>query len=480
MKKISKQSIAFGLLAMIAFMVLSCILSPAIAGGLVLATTGGFAVTDTPTTQTIHDAGSDLNMEDISEVVTKMLPARTPLDTILRKIRQAEKIESQEHGYYQVGSKPLFDTPNSGANGNGSSASSPAKAYSYSSGDGVAFIYIQTTNSALWADKDTCLMRDLALPYQADGTMILGGSAGTRSFDVAFAVSNVTDDIIKLTPLNGVKGLGSNALKFVVPNFTDATKIYRMGKAMYETDAKTTPYGIIPDKDIQYAQYFMCQVEEGVVQRMTKKEVQWGLKEYEEQNIYDMKATMEMSFLFGAKAYIPFPGNTAHKIRYTGGITREITKKLTYGTGSGNTTVQSTDPISWCESVFVGNSGSEERILFAGSTLMKGLHSVETISKQVNGRAPVVKWGIRVNEIVTEFGVLNLYHHPLFSATGWAKKGLILDLEHVRKHEFLPMQVRDLELIKTGEKLADASVISEISCATLRYPDCHAVIEPAA
>lgn len=480
MKKISKQSIAVSLLAFIAFMALSCILSPAIAGGVVIAMGAGTASTETITTQTISDAESDINMEDISSVVTKMLPARTPMDTVMRKIRQAEKIASQEHGYYQVGSKPLYDVPNAAASGNGSSAASPAKAYSYVSGDGLTFFFIQTTNASLWSDKDTCLMRDLELPYDANGNMVLGGSAGTRSFDVAFAVSNVADNILKLTPLNGVKGLNGNAAKYVMPNFTAATKIYRMGKAMYQLDAKTDPYGIIPDKDIQYAQYFMCQVEEGVVQRMTKKEIQWGLNEYEEQNIYDMKATMEMSMLFGAKAYIPSPGNANQKIYFTGGITRDITKKLTYGTGGGNTTVQATDPISWCESVFVGNSGSEERLLLAGSTLMKGLHSVESISKQVNGRAPVVKWGIRVNEIVTEFGILNIVHAPLFSATGWAKKGLILDLEHVRKHEFLPMQVRDLELIKTGEKLADASVISEISCCTLRYPDCHGIVEPAA
>ena len=81
-----------------------------------------------------------------------------------------------------------------------------------------------------------------------------------------------------------------------------------------------------------------------------------------------------------------------------------------------------------------------------------------------------------MNEIVTNFGKLYIYHHPLLSLTGWKDNGLILDMEHVRKHEFMPMKVTDLDLITSGQRNAKARVIAEASCVTLQYPDCHGVI----
>lgn len=477
MKPTMMKNVALGILALIAFTILSVLLSPAVAG-VVMASAGGVAISGGITEQGVRESSATLDMEDISKTVTEMLPTNTPLDTIMRQIRKAEKMEAMQHRYYSVASKALYDIPDADASGGGATAGDPAKAYTYSSGPGMTGIYVSVTNSAIWNEKDTLLMRDLTLPTTA-GVPVLGGSGSTK-MDVAFFVSAKSGNVLWLKPLNGVLGLVANAANYVVPNFTASTKLYRMGKAMYEKDASTTAFGIIPDADLQYAQYFMAQVEESTFQKMTKKEVDWGFNDYERQNIYDMKATMEMSKLFGVKGFFTNPNNTSQKIYTTGGITRDITKGLSYGTGSTNRTVSFAQVIDWCKSTFVGNNGSTERFLFGGSTLIGSLHSIPDIQKQVNGKDPVAKWGIKYNEIVTNFGMLNIIHHPLFSATGWADNGLILDLEHIRAKEFMPMGVRPLDLKLSGTSLSDATVISEVSCYTLANPDCHAIIRPTA
>jgi hypothetical protein len=469
--------VALGIMAFMAFIALCVFFAPAAAG---IITATGVITAATSTEQAARQNVATLDMEDISQTITEMLPSRTPMDTIMRKINKDTKMEAMIHRYYSVASKPLYDIPNPDANGAGTSSGAPAKEYTYSSGDGLTTIYVSVTNSALWGANDTVLMRDLTLPYDANGNFVLGGAAGTKKYDVAFFVSYVSGSVVRLKPLNGVKGLNTNAANYVVPNFTAGTKMYFMGKAMNELDASTTPFSILPEPDTQYAQYFMAQVEESTFQAMTKKEVNWGFNDMERLNIYNMRATAEMSFINGALGWFPNPDATAYKHYTTEGIARRIEKALEYGTGSADRTVSSKNIVDWCKSVFVGTSGSEERYLFAGSGLIGSLHSVDTIQKQVNGKSPVVKWGINFREIVTEFGMLYIYHHPLFSATGWEDVGMILDLEHVRKHAFMPTGVRTLDLKTPGTKLAEAKVISEASCLTLSYPDCHAIIKPKA
>lgn len=476
MKTTRLKNVALGLLAFIAFMFLSVVITPA-AAGVAIAMAGGVAISGGITEQGVRTESTTLNMEDISSTVTEMLPANTPLDTIMRKIRKAEKMEAMQHRYYSVASKALFDGLDTAVSGAGTSVGAPASAITAST-PGLLSVYVQVLNAAIWNEKDTLLMRGLTLPTTA-GVPIIGGS-GSTTMDVAFFVASKSGSVLQLVPLNGLTGLVANLGKFVVPSFANTTVLYRMGKAMHEKDASTTAFGIIPDADTQYAQYFMAQVEESTFQKMTKKEVDWGFNDYERQNIYDMKATMEMSKLFGALGYNVNPNNTNQKIYTTKGITRDITKLLNYGTGSTNRSITFAQVIDWCKSTFVGNNGSTSRYLFGGSTLIGALHSVESIQKQVNGKAPVVKWGIEFTEIVTNFGLLYIYHHPLFSATGWADNGLILDLEHIRAKEFMPMGVRPLDLKLAGTSLSDATVISEVSCLTLANPDCHAIIRPTA
>jgi hypothetical protein len=71
-------------------------------------------------------------------------------------------------------------------------------------------------------------------------------------------------------------------------------------------------------------------------------------------------------------------------------------------------------------------------------------------------------------------------HAPLFDEQGWSKKGIALDPEHIYKQVFQPMVAKDLDFKSCGEKNADAKMLQEVSCVVLRYPDCHAIIEPKA
>lgn len=221
----------------------------------------------------------------------------------------------------------------------------------------------------------------------------------------------------------------------------------------------------------------MAQIEESTFHRLTKKDVTWGFSNFEMVNILSMKMEMELSMLFGNGG--EYMAGNDHTY-FTRGITRDIEKVVEYGTGSGNRTITKEQYNNWLKEVFDGNNGSTNRVLFAGSGLIKSLSSIAEFDKTVTSITKDATLGVDVRKINTYFGTLDIVLAPLFREAGWEDHGLILDLEHVVKHEFVPMSITDLDLKRSGVKNADAKVIQEVSALTLCYPDCHCIVKPKA
>lgn len=415
----------------------------------------------------------ELNREDISSSVTQMLPSRTPVDTIMRNLKRSQKAMSQKIGYYQASYKPICDSLNATATGAGTTASAPASAYSANPTTEVSFIYVKVLNADMWRNNDTLLMRGLTLPG-SKGAAINGGT-GTHIEDVMFYVAEKNDVVLKLIPIGGLKGASSG--KFVVPNFKATNVLVRMGQAKSELDITTDPFAIYPTLNWQYCQNFMAQIEESTFQRLTQKEASWGFSNFEAVNIMSMKMEMELSMLFGSEGEYVTGNNRTY---FTRGITRDIENALTYGNGAGDLTITKENYNTWLKEVFDGNNGSTNRVLFAGSGLIKSLSLVDEFTRSITSVEKDAVLGVDVRKINTYFGTLDVVLAPLFREAGWENNGLILDLEHVTKHEFVPMSVTNLDLKSSGTRNADARVIQEVSCLTLRHPDCHAIIKPKA
>lgn len=455
MKRINLFKVAanvFGLFIIMA--VLSCFSVALAFGGTVIHAIVGAAVVAEPVTVAGVKAGSaDLDKDYVSKKVTQMKPAATPLDTIMRQIPNQVDCKSFVSEYYAVDSRPFYDTVNT--------------AYT-SQGDGALVADLKVNNISMWSEDDTCMFY---------------GVTGVDGLDlVCFIISkSVSNQTIKIQPLNGEAGGGGNSGEMILPvaGIPKDTRVVRCGACKHELDAQTSPYAIIPVKANNYLQIFMAQVEESTFQKMHEKEVDWGFSDYEAQNIYDMRATMEFSFLFGVKS--KFSDNTNAKERYTtGGATRYITKSLEYGTGGADRTVDNATFVDWNQSIFQGNSGSDTRVLFGGDGLMANLMKVDTVLKQIEAKSTEVVYGIRFNKIETNHGVLLFKRHPMLSLAGWSEKGIVLDLNYIEKHTFKPMGTRKLSLKESGTRNVDAVVIEEATGLILRYPDTHAIIKPKA
>ena len=414
-----------------------------------------------------------LNMQDVSQEITKMNPDRYPLDTIMRNYaKKVRRAESQECKYYQQSAKPMQDTLDQSAHGSGSSAASPCSSYVCDE-TGIASIFVQVKTPKIWRTKD--MMRSLVLNCDATGKLVIDGS-DTTIYDQMFYVAQKSGAVLELVPVGGMYGANEMAANYVVPSFPAATVLYRMGSAMAEKDAKTEPFAMLPASSVNYCQNFMCQIEMSTFEKMTKKEVPVSFSDQEVDMLYNMRGEIESSFIWGEKFVYDNGGDRTY---FTEGITRQIKKVLMYGTGSGDTSLTAQQYTAWMKSLFTGNDGSTDRVLLAGADLIAAIELLRESQKQISGNTVQETYlGVKCTSIVSAFGVLHIVHAPLFDEQGWSAKGLAFDPEHIYKEEFQPMIARDLDFKSSGEKNADAKMLQEVSCLILRYPDCHAIIEP--
>jgi hypothetical protein len=411
----------------------------------------GAVIADTAVTVQNTKANSTLDRNYISRKVTEMRPSATPLDTVMRSITNGKDINAFVSEYYAVDSRPVADS---------------VKTLYTKPTDGATTVDLAVNNISAWSADDTVKVNT-----------ILGSDSKEL---VCFVISkNVTNGTIKIQPLNGPLGTGANSASQIVPTIASGITLTRMGSCKHELDAQTSPYAMLPVKDFNYMQIFMAQVEESTFQKIHDQEADWDFSDYEAQNIYDMRQTMEFSSLFGVRA--KFVDLVNAKERYaTGGITRFITKNLQYGTGGSDRTIDDSTFVDWTKAIFTGNSGSESRIFFGGDALTANISKISTVQKQIEAKKTEVKWGVKWNQIETNFGILLYKHHSLLDYAGWGEKGIVVDPNHIEKHTFKPMATRKLDLKASGQRNVDAVVLEETTGLITRYPDTHAIIGPKA
>ena len=412
-----------------------------------MATGAAASSQETVTTDVTSSKSSTLLSEDISKKITMIKPSQVPLDTILRNIGQSTPSSAWEVKFYEVDVrgvqdtlKKAFDTSSSGT---------------YDSSTGIHTLYV--TSPHIWS---------------VDDNLLIQGVSGSDSMDLVVHVvaKNAVTGTLSVVPLNGLGDDGND-----LPDIPAGTSITRIGNSKNELDAQTTPYANFPQSLYNYNQIHMCQIEESFFDKLHNKEVKWDMADMQAQAIYDMRRMMEFTSLFGVRKKLYDPIGEDY-IYHSGGLIRYITNSVEYNEGA----ITNDDFVDITKSIFVGNAGSDTRVLFAGSSFLSDLQKAGTIQKQVEAGKVAVKWGVKFTEIETIYGYLLIKHHQLLDDVGWTKKGICLDISNIEKHTFVPMATTKLEFNKTGVKKANAVRLDETFSLITRYGATHAIIEPKA
>lgn len=395
-------------------------------------------------TQTTRAESSELLENSIDEEILKITPRSTPIEQIMRYCESNSKTAtSQIIEYYSVDTKP-----NTAKVATAVTANNAAKT-----------IVFNTDSNDSFAVSDTILVKGVK------GYAEKSSIASTVEDLVLYVQDKDADGKLIVQAVNGP--YVSESYPSTFPAIPADTVLIRMGRAAGELDIQTEQMESIPTKESNFCQIFKMQVEQSTYQKMTGKEAKWEFSDIEEVAVKDMRMAMEKSFLFGAKRKI-YDTKKKQDIYTTGGIWKQAGKEF-------SVTLADLDQkklVSMMKTAFTGNGGSDKRVIIGGSDLTEAISNI-TIDKFVTAKETEVVWGIEFSKIVTIFGTVYYLHDEVFNEVGMPKCGLLFDPEYLAKYIFEKFGRTNLDLKTAGARNTEAVVLSECSCAVLKYPKAH-------
>ena len=404
------------------------------------------------TTDISRKESPDLLMNEVDNVITKIRPLSTPIDQISR-VARARKSQSMIVDYYSVDVKPSRTTVKTEYTEPGSEEATT----------NAQRVKLVTANDEIFEVSETLLVPGLK-GYEADGTTV------SKSDLVLYVSSKDEDGSIYVYAINGKK-IGT--IENCVPSLSAGQAIIRMGRAATELDVQTGQFEALPVKEQNFCQIFKMQVEESTLQKIAKKNVPWRFSDSEEAAIFDMRLGMEKTFMFGVKRQI-YDAKKKESVYLTGGIWWQAGKEYEYDASAGFT---QNDLVDIMKEAFTGNGGTKRKMLVGGSDLIAAINKME-ITKVINASETTAAFGMDFTQIVSKSGKLGVIFSEVFDDCGMSGYGFIVDPDLITKWSHIPFGKEQLDLKKAGIRNVDATVLTEASCLTLRYPAAHMRIVP--
>ena len=128
------------------------------------------------------------------------------------------------------------------------------------------------------------------------------------------------------------------------------------------------------------------------------------------------------------------------------------------------------------EKVFVGNSGSNERYMFAGSGVISTLSKIKLSDKRpvLRNEGTYAQFGVTFTKTSSNFGTLYIYLHPTMDVYGRKDTAFIVDLSYADKMIREPLRSDDIDV---SEFRGDKKRVLETFAPVFKYPKSHAIFK---
>jgi len=263
---------------------------------------------------------------------------------------------------------------------------------------------------------------------------------------------------------------GTGVTRDGIPDIAADSVLIRGGRAGAETQIQTDAYSGIPTDFIQYLQKFMAQVEMSDIFQRADKEVDWEFSDAEEEAIYDMKRTANVSLWKGVKSLLKKKNahtKKAEDIYFTEGIWSQAAGAFSFN----GAPVDAKNMVTLMKAAFTGTSSSKKKILIAGSDVIEAFEQVD-YNRTVYVGQKLQAYGLEFDSIVSKFGTLMTCYDASLDDMGMAGKFFILDPTLLKKVT-MGWRVNEFDFRKSGESDSDGRGLMEICGALLKNPNAH-------
>ena len=374
-------------------------------------TVGEGGETPVVTTDAEGNAANYLD-DDLNPTLVKIRPQDTPIDTITRMVGNVEKSEAWEAGGWEIGTREVSDTLTA-------SISDKATAITVATPDmwlvGDTFVLINANGAVLDSSNKPISCLVTAKSGSTLSVQRVGATANTTMPSVTVASGNVS--------------------------------ALRLSRAVSELTASVTGFAIQPTDRKYFNQTHMCQVEESVIHALHKKKVAMDFSTYKEQTLWDFKRGMEFANLFQVGGLSK--DDNGELVHLATGIWWQMNQESAIDFSKAMT---DDDWNALGKDIFEGNNGSDRRFLLAGPELMLHISKVPAYAKQLEAKNTEMVLGVRVYKIETPFGELLVKPMGTLFDGYFAKCGIVLDVNYLKKFVMEPLTATVLELDKTGQR----------------------------
>lgn len=418
------------------------------AAGTVFPAEGGAVAIDEKTSVTrTHTDSPDLLLDTIDKEVTKIRPHEVVLDTISRHAAKSESTNNQVVKYYSIDVIELSTTT----------------ATAIGAGQTPTLHFQEDLNTAdnkIFARDQTVLVHGIA-GYKEDGTTV-----DPDNELMLYVVGRSSGGVPNVVAVNGPVVGGT----MVVPPIPAGTPVTRAGRAGSESQIQTDAYSGIPTPSTQYMQKFMAQIEQTTFFKMSDKEADWTFNDQEEEAIFDMKRTMNLSFWYGKKRMIVVQNarsNKPEEVYFTGGVWNMAGKEYSFS----GLPVDENNIVGLMKAAFVGNASSKKKVFIVGSDLLEKFEQVD-YRKVVYVGTRQQAYGLEFSSIISKFGTLLVIHDQTLNDLGWSDRGLVLDADFLKKWS-MGWRVNNIDFRGSGQSDSDGRTLIEPCGLTLKNPEAH-------
>lgn len=390
------------------------------------------------------EATEYIDMKDVQRKVELYKPYQTPILTLMSD-QSKGTCESWEHKYFAVDSRGLHTTVVS------------------------ASAIVQGTTT-LTLDDSSIFTRNntIFFPAITGATKVLGGRT------LVGIVTSVGTGTVTVKLINPAVG-GSN---LVYGDFS-SVECYRGGSAHNEKTASTGAWGVLPDYDYNYVQYFMEQIEVTDYQEVMKKQIDWNFADMKRMAIDDFKLQRERTFLNGVRTDTSIVVDGASQRIYTcGGFLQDTGIPVTPNINLASLDGKGVN--SFTKSTFTGNNGSKKRFLLGGADFVEALQNVYVDNKWILAKETEQILGLEFVKIVSMFGTFDVMYYEQLDLLGKAKSAIIIDKANISTSDLAGIgsfNVRKIDLRSSGISKVDAAAIEQYSTMLVKNKVTHRILE---
>ena len=428
----------------------------------------------------------DYYVAHVNPTVVEMKLESCPIDQILRASKRMTPVDSNRIEYYSIGQRPI-------------KTKLTEKLAKTTSGGSVTF---KVENPTVFGIGDIIMVNGM-LGYDDNGT------DRSKMIPLQLRVTSVDNDGNPTCyALNGKKN-SSRGNRDIPEDIAIGTVVMRLGRAAGEKEVETGSYYSMPDKSFQYCQRFIMQVEESLIDRMMKTQVQWDFTRQEKMAMDDMRQGQELSGLFGYRSQSN-GGKDVGMVYTMGGIFWEAGKDLQIGhwepkmqrndkgdlvpvTTKVKVTTDSDGTTEVAKQVYeyvisekeltqfiaamlkgAGNS-SRTKLLFVDNLIYQAFANLRSNKRIITQTEKDYQgWKLDFEKFESMGTKILIYRHDAFNSWGMDGRAFCLDARYLDKYVFgtwsrNEFNAKDLLIRNTA-----GVVMEEYSCWVLTFPDAHA------